>query len=150
MEKETLAIAFATQHFRVYLVGHNFQIITDHRALKWLHSIESKGRIARWIMDLQEFDFTVAHRPGVSNANADALSRLQHQPLPDQMSCGPETVSCLVNLLPDTNLDDAQRQDPHISKVIELKEHSFPKPPSLFGKWTQIFIPFGTAEMNSI
>jgi len=57
MEKEALAIVFATQHFRVYLVGHKFQIITDHRALKWLHSIEHKGRIARWIMDLQEFNF---------------------------------------------------------------------------------------------
>ena len=142
MEKEALAIAFATQHFRVYLVGHKFQIITNHRALKWLHSIEPKGRIARWIMDLQEFNFTVAHRPGVSNANADALSRLHHQSLPDQTSYAPRTVSCLVNLLPDTNLYDAQRLDPHVSKVIELKEHSFPKPPIFVWKKDPIFYTF--------
>ena len=142
MEKEALAIVFATQHFRVYLVGHKFQIITDHRALKWLHSIEPKGRIARWIMDLQEFDFTVAHRPGVSNANADALSRLHHQSVPDQTSCAHRTMSCLVNLLPDTNLYDAQRLDPHISKVIELKEHSFPKPPIFVWKKDPIFYTF--------
>ena len=64
-EKEALAIVFATQYFRVHLVGYKFQIITDHHALKWLHSIEPKGRIARWIMDLQEFNFTVAYRQRV-------------------------------------------------------------------------------------
>ena len=55
MEKEALAIAFANQKFRVYLLGKPFQLITDNRALTWLHSLEPKGRIARWIMDLQEF-----------------------------------------------------------------------------------------------
>ena len=101
-------------------------------------------------MDLQEFDFTVAHRPGVSNANADALSRLHHQSVLDQTSCAHRTVSCLVNLLPDTNLYDAQRLDPHISKVIELKEHSFPKPPIFVWKKDPIFYTFGTAGMSSM
>ena len=76
MEKEALAVVFATQNFRVYLLGKPFQLITDNRALTWLHSLEPKGRIARWIMDLQEFSFTVQHRAGKDNANADALSRL--------------------------------------------------------------------------
>ena len=42
MEKEALAIVFAPQHFQVYLVGHKFEIITDHCALKRLHSIEPR------------------------------------------------------------------------------------------------------------
>jgi len=74
MEKEALAIVFVTEHFQVHLLGRNFQLITDNGALKWLHTIHPNGRIARWIMDLQEIDFTVSHRPGASNQNADTLS----------------------------------------------------------------------------
>ena len=67
------------QHFRVYLLGRKFHVITDNSSLRWLDSLEPKGRIARWIMDLQEFDFDVRHRPGNSNQNSDALSRLNHK-----------------------------------------------------------------------
>ena len=76
MEKEALAVVFGTRYVRVYLLGNKFELVTDNSALKWLHSLAPKGRIARWIMDLQEFTFTVRHRPGHSNQNADALSRL--------------------------------------------------------------------------
>ena len=81
-EKEAFAIQFGSQHFRVYLVGRKFTIIMDHNALKWLNQIEPKGRVARWLMDLQEFDFIVKYKSGRVHNNADALSRLlpcQHQ-----------------------------------------------------------------------
>ena len=58
-EKEAYAIVFGTQQFRVYLLGRHFKIVTDHNALRWLHSMEPKGRLARWILDLQEFTFSV-------------------------------------------------------------------------------------------
>ena len=63
-EKELFAVVFGSAHFRVYLLGRYFQLITDHSALRWLHTMEAKGRLARWIniMDLQEFDFSVVHR----------------------------------------------------------------------------------------
>ena len=79
-EKEAYAIVFGTQQFRVYLLGLHFQIVTDHNALRWLHSMEPKGRLARWILDLQEFNFTVVHRAGRLHTNADALSRLVQSP----------------------------------------------------------------------
>ena len=79
-KKEAFAIQFGTQHFRVYLLGRKFTISTDHSALSWLHSMEPKGRIARWLMDLQEFDFEVKHRAGRVHNNADALSRLRPTP----------------------------------------------------------------------
>ena len=75
-EKEAYAIVFGTQQFRVYLLGRHFKIVTDHNALRWLHSMEPKGRLARWILDLQEFTFSVVHRAGRIHNNADALSRL--------------------------------------------------------------------------
>ena len=79
-EKEAYAIVFGTQQFRVYLLGRPFQIVTDHNALRWLHSMESKGRLARWILDLQEFNFSIVHRAGRLHNNADALSRLVQSP----------------------------------------------------------------------
>jgi phospholipid-translocating ATPase len=75
-EKEAFAVVFGTAQFRVYLLGRHFKLITDHSALRGLHTMEAKDRFARWIMDLQEFDFSVAHRAGRIHNNADALSRL--------------------------------------------------------------------------
>jgi len=111
MEKEALAVVFAVKHFRFYLLGKRFSVITDNNALRWLHSLEPKGRIARWIMDLQEFEFNIQHRPGKSNQNADALSRLNHSK--------PTDIVSHITLSLDTNLLEAQRNDPDISKVIE-------------------------------
>ena len=54
-EKEALAVVFGTAHFRVHLLGRHFKLITDHNGLRWLHTMEAKGRLARWIIDLQEF-----------------------------------------------------------------------------------------------
>ena len=82
-EKEALAVVFGTAHFRVYLLGRHFKLITDHNALRWLHTMEAKGRLARWIMDLQEFDFSVIHRAGRIHNNTDALSRLVQTNLSD-------------------------------------------------------------------
>ena len=105
MEKEALTIAFATQNFHVYLLGKPFHLITDNRALTWLHSLEPKGRIARWIMDLQEFYFTVQHKAGKENTNADALSRLcppssfkspSPIPLKDNAVCFVQLTSYLI------------------------------------------------------
>ena len=51
--------------------------------------MEAKGRLARWIMDLQEFDFSVVHRAGRIHNNADALSRLVQTNLLDSGTTKP-------------------------------------------------------------
>ncbi|KAE9289896.1 hypothetical protein PR003_g25429 [Phytophthora rubi] len=62
--------------FRPYLYGRAFTIITDHAALKWLMTRPNlAGRLHRWSLVLQEYEFQVEYRPGSTYVVADALSR---------------------------------------------------------------------------
>ena len=75
-EKECLAIIWGIQKMRPYLEGFHFYVETDHQPLKWLlKQPEPRGRLARWIMTLQQYDFEVTYRKGVLNQVADTLSR---------------------------------------------------------------------------
>lgn len=75
-ERECLAVLFAIEKFRPYVEGTRFTVITDHYSLKWLNSIKDPvGRIARWAVRLQQYDFEIRHRKGKDNVVPDALSR---------------------------------------------------------------------------
>ena len=55
--------------------GTPFIIRTDHSALTWLQNFKQpEGQLARWLEQLQEYEFTIIHRPGKAHCNADALS----------------------------------------------------------------------------
>ena len=76
-EKEALAIIVAVKQLRPYLYGREFTIVTDHKPLQWLESMKNPpGRVARWIMELQEHNFKVEYKAGKKHVNADALSRI--------------------------------------------------------------------------
>ncbi|KMQ83357.1 enzymatic polyprotein endonuclease reverse [Lasius niger] len=75
-EKELLAIIWAVKHFRPYIYGTKFKIITDHKPLIWLFNVTDPGsRLIRWRLKLEEYDYEIIHKAGRANANADALSR---------------------------------------------------------------------------
>ena len=105
-EKEALAVVFAVEHFRVYLLRRKITLVKGHSALQWLHIVEPKGRLhARWVMTLQGYSFTVKHRPGIAHCNADGLSRL-----PLDKKDAPEapevdkSLSCATTIIPGYNL----------------------------------------------
>jgi hypothetical protein len=76
-EKELLAVFFAIEKFRSYLVDAKFIVYTDHAALKYLlMKKDAKPRLIRWILLLQEFDLETRDKKGVENSVAGHLSRL--------------------------------------------------------------------------
>ena len=76
MEREALAVIYACKKFRHYLLGYRIIFHTDHDSLKYLvNKLDLSGRIARWILLLQEFNYEVIVKPRKANANADYLSR---------------------------------------------------------------------------
>jgi len=74
--RELLAVVHFLKYFRKYLLGKKFRVRTDHSALTWLRKTpEPIGQQARWCEQLEEYEFTIEHRPGVKHGNADVLSR---------------------------------------------------------------------------
>ena len=78
-DRECLAIIWGIRHFRSHLLGKKFNLYTDHSALQFLQTMklnrDLSGRLARYQMFLQEYEFEPHYRKGEANANADALSR---------------------------------------------------------------------------
>ena len=84
--RELLAVVKAVAHFRPYLYGREFRIRTDHASLLWLcRRTTPSTQVARWLETLNEFNFSIEHRPGIKHGNADGLSR---RPCQDCKQCG--------------------------------------------------------------
>ncbi|KAL0176818.1 hypothetical protein M9458_029148, partial [Cirrhinus mrigala] len=77
VEREALAIKWAVLELRYYLLGRKFTLVTDHAPLQWMaRAKDTNARVTRWFLALQDFHFEVPHRAGVTNTNADGLSRI--------------------------------------------------------------------------
>lgn len=76
-ERECLAMVFSVKKFRHYLICNRVVFFVDHMAIKYLvNKAELSGRLARWVLLLEEFDYTVEYKPGRMHLQADHLSRL--------------------------------------------------------------------------
>lgn len=99
-EGEMLGAVWGIKTFRHYLHGAQFTVVTDHRPLLWLMTNRDLvGKHARWALSVQEFDFTIQHRPGVTHANADVPSRFPRVTDKDttgaRMDEGPAKQACV-------------------------------------------------------
>lgn len=117
-EQECLAMVEAIKHFRPYLYGHAFTIITDHKPLEHIDSFKShNGRVARWRMTLSDYNFTVIACAGRLNANADALSRL---PVLNMV----EFKDKFIKTDDPAKLREYQLADPDVKQIIDYLEQN--------------------------
>ena len=82
-ERECMGILWAIDHFRPYLAGREFKLVTDCSALTWLfRSRELCPKLHRWALRLMEYDIVLEWRAGLEHVLPDAFSRLPHMPTP--------------------------------------------------------------------
>ena len=73
---ELLAVVHALKKWRHYLLSQVFELVTDHKSLKWIFTQPDLNmRQRKWVEFLQEFTFEIKFRPGKENQAADALSK---------------------------------------------------------------------------
>lgn len=76
VERECLGVLWAVEKLRCYVELSKFYIITDCHSLQWLENLKDpQGRLGRWALRLQQFDYEVIHRRGKDHIVPDALSR---------------------------------------------------------------------------
>ncbi|KAK1669872.1 hypothetical protein QYE76_058031 [Lolium multiflorum] len=129
-EKELLAVVFACDKFRSYIVDSKVTIHTDHAAIRYLMTKkDAKPRLIRWVLLLQEFDLHIVDRKGADNPVADNLSRLEniaYDPVPVNDSFPNEQLA-VIKYLPPTFSAQQRRKffydlrhyfwdDPHLYK----------------------------------
>lgn len=111
-ELEVLAIVKALKKFRIYLLGIPFKIVTDCRAfMATMNKKDLCVRVARWALLLEEFNYTIEHRPDKSMTHVDALSR---NPTPRCMLVETSRDGLLARL------ERAQQEDSDVKRIYDL------------------------------
>jgi hypothetical protein len=133
-ERELLAIVLAVEHFKQFLYGKRFKIITDHQPLRTLLTSDNmSARLARWLSRLQLFDFEIEYRPGKNHGNADGLSRLALEPSTEadeeDDDSAPVRINAVTTLAASINIQadqvqQEQLQDLNIKFIYDLKLQS--------------------------
>nr|GEZ65267.1 reverse transcriptase domain-containing protein [Tanacetum cinerariifolium] len=117
-EKEMLAVVYAFEKFRSYLIMNRSIVYTDHSALKYLFAKkDAKVRLLRWILLLQEFDFKVIDTKGAENYAADHLSRLEN---PYENIFDPKEIN---ETFPLESLNKVAHQDPSTPWFADLANY---------------------------
>lgn len=76
IEKGCLSVLHAVKHFRPFLYGQHFTLVSDHEPLRWINSVQQSGqRPIRWRLKLRHYDYSFRYERGKLNSNADDLSR---------------------------------------------------------------------------
>ncbi|UYV79839.1 K02A2.6-like, partial [Cordylochernes scorpioides] len=139
-EKECLAIIWAIKKFRPYLYGRKFTIYTDHHSLCWMAKMKNPaGRLARWSLELQEYDFAIKYKSGKTHLDADGLSRC---PIPERI------ISTINYEEHDYDsyikkIDNLVNQNPNSygENFTKFKEKLFKKNPSVTGDPWLLIVP---------
>nr|GEY70855.1 transposon Ty3-I Gag-Pol polyprotein [Tanacetum cinerariifolium] len=117
-EKEMLAVVYAFEKFRSYLFMKKSIVYNDHSTLKYLFAKkDTKARLLRWILLLQEFDFKVIDTRGAENYAADHLSRLEN---PYENIFDPKEIN---ETFPLESLNKVAHEDPSTPWFADLANY---------------------------
>jgi hypothetical protein len=135
-ELELLATVFALQRFRRYIYGHKVILNTDNKALTFLQKcVVTSNRVARWVMEIEQYDIEIRHIRGVDNGLADLFSRNPAQLSATEISKLKNPDQIMVHSI-QLGIDDSvkrelkklatlQDTDPRIQSLKErLQSHS--------------------------
>ena len=115
-----MAIVFAIDKFRSYLVGAKVIVYTDQAALKYLLTKkDAKPRLIRWILLILEFDLEIKDKKGIENYVADHLSRMQFE--------NPQELP-INDFLPDDMLLKVAGSDPWYANIVNFMVASYVPP----------------------
>lgn len=138
-DQELLAIVKSLEHWRHYLEGIHFEVLTDHHNLKWF--METKvlnHRQVRAYLALSKYDFVIIHRPGVTNP-ADGPSRRPDyiaeaqkptqkynqgfvEPMKQLLSKGRKQAAVLLNAVTTRSIRPGMRSEAQQSVAEDLRE----------------------------
>ena len=111
-EQELLAILYCIERCRMFLYGRRFTVRSDCMNLCWLYENDLSGRVARWAMKLNAYDFTIEHIRGKKNVVADCISRRPyHEGTPAAEEKGPASEIHMIDAVGDTDFaEDRDRR----------------------------------------
>ena len=132
--EEALACIFGVKKFRCYLHGKKFILSTDHNPLISLFiasrpiSVQSSARIQHWALMLGAYEFEFHHKSAVNHGNADALSRIPWNNIPNSTQLLPELI-VLINHLSITvkQISVWSKSDPLLSIVFQYAMADWPE-----------------------
>nr|GFA42839.1 reverse transcriptase domain-containing protein [Tanacetum cinerariifolium] len=128
-EKEMLAVVYAFEKFRSYLIMNKSIVYTDHSGLKYLFAKkDAKARLLRWILLLQEFDFKVVDTRGAENYAADHLSCLEN-PYDNAKKLSTSSQLAIVDPPGDTTVPTTPPKGDHrklqLNELYELRDQAY-------------------------
>jgi hypothetical protein len=142
IQKEALAIIFGLNKFYQFLFGRPFILVTDHKPLIALFGPHKEtpslaaNRLARWALQLSQFDYRIEYRPTKDHGNADALSRLptaedsqfDREETGDDtdMVCAISILSSQVKTARSTTFVSESSKDPVIAQAIRYVREGWP------------------------
>jgi len=145
-EKEALSIVWAIEHFHLYLFGHPFTLITDHKPLETIYGhnkAKTSARIERWILRLQPYDFSVVYKAGASNP-ADYMSR---HPTKSSVSAQEKITEEYVHFLTVNAVPNAMSMEEVIKASTDDREIKGLRAALKLNRWyTDIVKPFKSVK----
>ena len=128
LDKEALAVVFATRKFHMYLYGQRFRLYTDHKPLLGLFGPKrailqmASARMQRWILSMASLEYDLHYCTGSENANADRLSQLPLPTAPVEVQVPGEVVflmELVYFMLDITQIRQQTQRDPALSWVFQ-------------------------------